>query len=146
VPGSRPDTRLSSDGTKVTLETLGMWGCVIELTTGDVFRFAFPGWADRAILPFDIAQIRKITYSTEQDINSLNANVQEKADQTGTATTRATLNQTVMEIATEMTGGQTTEQWDATAKVNTPNVQPDPATIDSMPLDAWPLDQEIPRE
>ena len=146
VPGSRPDTRLSSDGTKVTLETLGMWGCVIELTTGDVFRFAFPGWADRAILPFDIAQIRKITYSTEQDINSLNANVQEKADQTGTATTRATLNQTVMEVATEMTGGQTTEQWDATAKVNTPNVQPDPATIDSMPLDAWPLDQEIPRE
>lgn len=146
VPGSRPDTRLSSDGTKVTLETLGMWGCVIELTTGDVFRFAFPGWADRAILPFDIAQIRKITYSTEQDINSLNANVEEKADQTGTATTRATLNQTVTEVATEMTGGQTTEQWDATAKVNKPNVQPDPATIDSMPLDAWPLDQEIPRE
>lgn len=146
VPGSRPDTRLSSDGTKVTLETLGMWGCVIELTTGDIFRFAFPGWADRAILPFDIAQIRKITYSTEQDINSLNANVQEKADQTGTATTRATLNQTVTEVATEMTGGQTTEQWDATAKVNKPNVQPDPATIDSMPLDAWPLDQDIPRE
>jgi len=146
VPGSRPDTRLSSDGTKVTLETLGMWGCVIELTTGDIFRFAFPGWADRAILPFDIAQIRKITYSTEQDINSLNANVQEKADQTGTATTRATINQNVTEVAAEMTGGQITEQWDATAKVNKPNVQPDPATIDSMPLDAWPLDQEIPRE
>ncbi|MBZ3802389.1 hypothetical protein K9O81_18635 [Leclercia adecarboxylata] len=146
VPGSRPDTRLSSDGTKVTLETLGMWGCVIELTTGDVFRFAFPGWADRAILPFEIAQIRKITYSNEQDINSLSANVQEKSDQTSTATTRATLNQSVTETTTEMTGGQTTDQWSATAEVNKPNVQPDPATIDSMPLDAWPLDQEIPRE
>ncbi|WP_176556553.1 hypothetical protein [Leclercia adecarboxylata] len=146
VPGSRPDTRLISDGEKVTLETLGQWGCVIELTTGDVFRFAFPGWADCAILPFEIALIRKITYSTEQDIHAVNATVHEQSDKLDSTATRATSNQVLGETQTDISNDKTTEQWNATAEVNKPNVQPDAATIDNMPLDAWPLDQEIPQE
>lgn len=128
------------------LDTLGQWGCVIELTTGDVFRFAFPGWAERAILPFDITLIRKITYSTEQDINSLDANVQERSDKMSTTTTRATSSQVLGETQTDISGDKTTDQWNATAKVSKPNVQQDPAALDRMPIDAWPLDQEIPSE
>lgn len=145
VPGSRPDPRLKSDGTKVTLETLGQWGCIIEMKTGEVFRFAFPGWAERAIIPYAIATIRKITYSPEHDTSYMNGNVQDQSDNASTAGTCVTLTTGMVEIAPDLSS-HFTEQWSATAQNTKPNIQPEPTAIDGMPLDAWTLDQDIPKE
>ena len=145
LPGSRPDPRISSDGTKVTLATLGQWGCVIELKTGDVFRFAFPGWGDRAILPFEIENIRKITYSAEHETGFMSVNAQEQSEQASKSGVTTTLKPSMTETAPDLRS-KITEQWSATAKNTKPNIPQQPAAIDGMPLDAWTLDQEIPKE
>lgn len=60
--GVLTDMRLHYDGDLLLLDTLGMWGCIIEFFSGDVQRFSFPGDAASVGVPFPIEQIRKVTY------------------------------------------------------------------------------------
>ncbi|MCU3341341.1 hypothetical protein N8V28_21645 [Enterobacter hormaechei subsp. hoffmannii] len=145
--GPENDPRLRQDNDRLLMDTLGQWGCVMELHSGDIRRLTFPGWAPSVVLPVaasDRAQIRKITWCSENDshhVMTAKDNDQKVTLEALNINSSAMIQGSASIIAPDSI--VTNAEWEAIAKVNKPNVPLAVATIDSMPLDAWPLDKEI---
>jgi len=139
------DGRLREDGDRVLLDTLGMWGCVIEFVTGDVQRFAFPGWTASVAVPFPIAQIRKVSYTSERDAVALVAGTQSGEDHVTMPAGNTSWASQTAEPEEQVSRTANIETLKADMQQGGQGIKPADAVLDRLPLDAWILDQEIPK-
>lgn len=139
------DGRLREDGDRVLLDTLGMWGCVIEFVTGDVQRFAFPGWTPSVAVPFPIAQIRKVSYTSEHDAVALVADTQSGVDHVTMPAGHTSWASQTAEPKEQVSRTANIETLKAEMQPGGQGIQSEDAVLDRLPLDAWILDQEIPK-
>ncbi len=147
--GPEIDSRLRKVGSRVLLDTLGQWGCIVELTTGEILRFSFPGWAAAAVLPVEDIYpngIRKISYCSERDAERLILNVPEEC--------RENLVASQVGVRAELAAGESgstlhheaiTDQQGAIFVPGKPTIESENATIDKLPADVWQLDVQMPK-